>query len=62
MAGPGRCAPPDPAESAWPRRAGAAALTDELTALGSRVTVRAADTGDRAALARVLDDVPPDVR
>ncbi|MET8094431.1 SDR family NAD(P)-dependent oxidoreductase, partial [Micromonospora sp. NPDC005220] len=41
-----------------PDAPGAAVLTDELTALGSRVTIRAVDTGDRGALARILDDVP----
>ncbi|MDG4810794.1 type I polyketide synthase [Micromonospora sp. WMMD1120] len=44
-----------------PDAPGAAALTEELTALGSRVTVCAADAGDRSALARVLDGVPQEV-
>ncbi|WP_309238805.1 type I polyketide synthase [Actinoplanes aureus] len=43
-----------------PAAPGAAELTAELTALGSRVTVRAADVGDRAAVARLLDEVPAD--
>ncbi|MFB9414867.1 type I polyketide synthase, partial [Dactylosporangium matsuzakiense] len=34
---------------------GAAALTEELTALGARVTVAACDIADRAAVARLLD-------
>ncbi|MFF8729219.1 SDR family NAD(P)-dependent oxidoreductase [Streptomyces sp. NPDC015171] len=37
---------------------GAAGLTEELTALGARVTVVACDAADRAALARVLDEHP----
>ncbi|MFC9948839.1 SDR family NAD(P)-dependent oxidoreductase, partial [Streptomyces pratensis] len=36
----------------------AAALRDELTALGARVTVAACDAGDREALAEVLAAVP----
>jgi NAD(P)-dependent dehydrogenase (short-subunit alcohol dehydrogenase family) len=39
---------------------GAADLTAELEALGSRVTVHAGDAGDRATLARLLDAVPAD--
>ncbi|GAB3874962.1 type I polyketide synthase [Dactylosporangium cerinum] len=39
---------------------GAAALADELTALGSRVTVAAVDVTDRDALAAVLAGVPAD--
>ncbi|WP_329619726.1 thioester reductase domain-containing protein [Streptomyces sp. NBC_01255] len=39
---------------------GARQLVDELTGLGARVTVAAADAADREALARVLADVPAD--
>jgi acyl transferase domain-containing protein/acyl carrier protein len=39
---------------------GAAALRDELTALGTRVTVAACDVADRAALAALLAEYPPD--
>jgi len=39
---------------------GAAELTEELTALGARVTVAACDVADRAALAAVLDAIPAD--
>ncbi|MFJ4617067.1 SDR family NAD(P)-dependent oxidoreductase [Streptomyces sp. NPDC088812] len=38
----------------------AAALRDELTALGARVTFAACDVSDRAALARVIGSVPPE--
>ena len=38
---------------------GAAAAVAELEALGARVTVAAVDVADRAALARVLDAIPP---
>ncbi|MFF5854539.1 SDR family NAD(P)-dependent oxidoreductase [Streptomyces sp. NPDC012751] len=41
-----------------PAAPGATALTEELTALGARVTVVACDAADRAALARVLDAHP----
>ncbi|HWM07665.1 MAG TPA: SDR family NAD(P)-dependent oxidoreductase, partial [Actinophytocola sp.] len=39
---------------------GAAELTEELTALGARVTVAACDVADRAALVAVLDAIPED--
>ncbi|MBW5485742.1 type I polyketide synthase [Streptomyces bambusae] len=39
---------------------GAAELVAELTGLGSRVTVAAADVCDRAALAAVIDAIPAD--
>ena len=39
---------------------GAAELTEELTALGARVTVAACDVADRAAVAAVLDAIPAD--
>ncbi|WP_061299240.1 type I polyketide synthase [Herbidospora cretacea] len=39
---------------------GADALRDRLTELGARVTFAAADVGDRAALERVLADIPAD--
>uniref|UniRef100_UPI00047668E5 type I polyketide synthase n=1 Tax=Nocardiopsis lucentensis TaxID=53441 RepID=UPI00047668E5 len=39
---------------------GAAALAEELTGLGARPKIAACDTADRAALARVLADVPAD--
>ncbi|QIQ01856.1 type I polyketide synthase [Streptomyces liangshanensis] len=42
-----------------PQAPGAAALRDELTALGAEVTVLACDVTDRAALARVVTDRPP---
>ncbi|TMR90709.1 type I polyketide synthase [Nonomuraea basaltis] len=38
---------------------GAAELRDELTGLGAEVTVAACDVADRAALAALLDEVPP---
>ncbi|MGW6296419.1 SDR family NAD(P)-dependent oxidoreductase, partial [Streptomyces sp. NPDC055058] len=37
----------------------AAELTAELTALGARTTVAACDVADRAALAEVINDLPP---
>ncbi|MEV4483689.1 type I polyketide synthase [Micromonospora coxensis] len=40
---------------------GAADLVRELTDAGSRVTVAACDVADRAALAKLLDEVPADV-
>ncbi|MEU3984638.1 type I polyketide synthase [Streptomyces sp. NPDC026672] len=44
-----------------PDAPGAAALRDELTALGCRVTLAACDVADRAALAALLDTVPDDL-
>ncbi|MEV6537154.1 SDR family NAD(P)-dependent oxidoreductase, partial [Streptomyces sp. NPDC051639] len=41
-----------------PEAPGAAALRDELTALGCRVTIAACDVADRAALAALLAQVP----
>ncbi|WP_128382555.1 SDR family NAD(P)-dependent oxidoreductase, partial [Streptomyces cavernae] len=41
-----------------PEAPGAAALRDDLTALGCRVTLAACDVADRAALAALLDQVP----
>ncbi|WP_432015382.1 SDR family NAD(P)-dependent oxidoreductase [Streptomyces cucumeris] len=41
-----------------PSAPGAAVLSDELTAQGAEVTVVACDTGDRAALAALLEDIP----
>ncbi|MET8140835.1 type I polyketide synthase, partial [Sphaerisporangium sp. NPDC005288] len=38
---------------------GAAELREELTGLGAEVTVAACDVADRAALAALLDEVPP---
>ncbi|GAA4473749.1 hypothetical protein GCM10023170_095380 [Phytohabitans houttuyneae] len=46
------------ASRSGPAADGASALADELTALGATVSVRACDTGDRDALARLLDAVP----
>ncbi|WP_425570099.1 type I polyketide synthase [Saccharopolyspora cebuensis] len=43
-----------------PDAAGAAGLAAELRALGAEVRISACDVGDRAALARVLADVPSD--
>ncbi|WSK74484.1 SDR family NAD(P)-dependent oxidoreductase (plasmid) [Streptomyces sp. NBC_01276] len=43
-----------------PDAPGAAALEAELTALGARVTLAAADVSDAAALAAVIDAVPAD--
>ncbi|MBM2623628.1 SDR family NAD(P)-dependent oxidoreductase [Actinoplanes sp. LDG1-06] len=43
-----------------PAAPGAADLVAELTALGSRVILRAADVGDRASVARLIDEVPAD--
>ncbi|WP_117673243.1 type I polyketide synthase, partial [Micromonospora sp. MW-13] len=40
---------------------GAGALVDELTALGSRITVASCDVADRAALADLLRSVPDDL-
>ncbi|MGW4502883.1 SDR family NAD(P)-dependent oxidoreductase, partial [Micromonospora sp. NPDC004336] len=40
---------------------GAAALADELTGLGSRVTVASCDVADRAALAALLDSIPAEL-
>ncbi|MEU8874104.1 type I polyketide synthase [Streptomyces javensis] len=40
-----------------PDAPGAPALREELEATGTRVTITACDVGDRAALARLLDDV-----
>ncbi|MGX1885812.1 thioester reductase domain-containing protein [Streptomyces sp. NPDC055287] len=37
---------------------GAAELASELTTLGARVTIAAADASDRAALTRILDSIP----
>ncbi|MCP2268761.1 Acyl transferase domain-containing protein [Actinokineospora diospyrosa] len=42
-----------------PDAPGAAALAAELVALGTRVTIRACDPADRAALAAVLAEHPP---
>ncbi|MER6910101.1 SDR family NAD(P)-dependent oxidoreductase [Streptomyces sp. NPDC000594] len=42
-----------------PGAPGAAALRDELTSLGARVTIAACDTADYDALRRLLDTVPP---
>ncbi|MFD0205380.1 thioester reductase domain-containing protein [Saccharothrix carnea] len=41
--------------------AGADELAADLTALGARVTIAACDTGDRAALAALLADVPAEL-
>ncbi|MFE0421079.1 SDR family NAD(P)-dependent oxidoreductase, partial [Streptomyces sp. NPDC058953] len=41
-----------------PDAPGAAALRDELTALGARVTIAACDTADHDSLRRLLDTVP----
>ncbi|AZK97980.1 MULTISPECIES: type I polyketide synthase [Streptomyces] len=41
-----------------PDTPGAAALRDDLTALGARVSIAACDTADRDALGRLLDTVP----
>ncbi|MGA5566827.1 type I polyketide synthase, partial [Streptomyces platensis] len=43
-----------------PDAEGAAALRDELTALGARVTIAACDTADREALAGLLAGLPAD--
>ncbi|MEV5831800.1 type I polyketide synthase, partial [Spirillospora sp. NPDC052242] len=43
-----------------PDAEGADALADDLTGLGATVTIAACDTADRAALARLLDSVPPE--
>ncbi|MEU9336960.1 type I polyketide synthase [Streptomyces sp. NPDC048290] len=43
-----------------PDAPGAAALRDELTSLGARVTLTACDLTDRAALAAVIAAVPPE--
>ncbi|WP_345329619.1 type I polyketide synthase, partial [Kitasatospora aburaviensis] len=43
-----------------PQAPGASALQDELTGLGAFVTIAACDVADRAALARLLADVPAD--
>jgi NAD(P)-dependent dehydrogenase (short-subunit alcohol dehydrogenase family) len=40
---------------------GAAELTEELTALGARVTVAACDVADRAAVAALLADIPAEL-
>ncbi|SFQ99943.1 Acyl transferase domain-containing protein [Lentzea waywayandensis] len=44
-----------------PDAAGAADLANELTALGSRVTVAACDAADRDALGTLIDALPQDV-
>ncbi|GDY52027.1 hypothetical protein SVIO_026500 [Streptomyces violaceusniger] len=43
-----------------PEAPGASALREELEAAGPRVTITACDVSDRAALARLLDDVSDD--
>ncbi|MEU1073475.1 SDR family NAD(P)-dependent oxidoreductase [Streptomyces sp. NPDC005878] len=43
-----------------PQADGAAALQDDLRALGARVTIATADAADRAALTEVLDAIPPE--
>ncbi|MEV6694629.1 SDR family NAD(P)-dependent oxidoreductase, partial [Micromonospora sp. NPDC051196] len=43
-----------------PYAPGAAELTAELEALGARVTIRACDVADRAALSEVIADIPVD--
>jgi polyketide synthase 12 len=47
------------ASRSGPRAAGAAQLSEELEALGASVTFAACDVSDRAALAGLLDSVPP---
>ncbi|MFK8850131.1 SDR family NAD(P)-dependent oxidoreductase [Streptomyces sp. Ac-502] len=42
-----------------PHAAGAQSLHDELTALGAQIDIRACDTADAAALARLLDKIDP---
>ncbi|MER5338317.1 type I polyketide synthase, partial [Micromonospora sp. NPDC002717] len=44
-----------------PEAPGAAALAEELTALGSRITVASCDVADRAALAVLLDSIPDEL-
>ncbi|WP_146167981.1 beta-ketoacyl reductase, partial [Micromonospora sp. MH33] len=44
-----------------PGAPGAAELVRELTGLGARVTVAACDVADRAALAKLLDEVPAEL-